>query len=317
MAGRRARGLDLDVSKKSSKRRGVLPASPKVARAKIFNRSLTVWPDNLTNVTSTPCRPMSERAELEVLEENQPRGGVMRDLLPSRAEPRTDARPSGSRSQLPVPFLMAAEFRAEPIDDPIPAQPASTRRSRLIWVGAAAAAAVLAGGAFWAFNDHRSQAGLIAVQADRANVLAKTIDALNARLSVIESARSHDELIELRRSVGEIRSSVGSSRDLSGALAQLAQHVEKLDRDENAKVDKLNERVDRETSAQSAELAARIDKLEKKVVASAAPANSAFAAAKVVSLASESRPQRVDGDDRLDQSPSAHPARLHRSRRPG
>jgi hypothetical protein len=216
---------------------------------------------------------MSEREELEVLEENQPRGGAVRDLLPSRAEPRTDARPSGSRSQLPVPFLMAAEFRPEPIDDPIPAQPASTRRSRLIWIGAVAAAAVLAGGAFLAFNDHRSQAGLIAVQADRANVLAKTIDALNARLSVIESARSHDELIELRRSVGEIRSSVGSSRDLSGALAQLAQHVEKLDRDESAKVDKLNERVDRETSAQAAELAARIDKLEKKVVASAAPAN--------------------------------------------
>jgi hypothetical protein len=215
---------------------------------------------------------MSEREELEILEEKQPYGGVARDLLPSRTEPGTEARSSGSRSQLLVPFLMAAEFRAEPIDEPIPAPPASSRRSRLAWAGPVAAAAVLLGGAFWAFNDHRSQAGMIAEQAHQAKALAKTIDALNARLSVIESARPHDELIELRRSVGEIRSNVASSRDLSGALAQLAQRVEKLDRDENAKVDKLNERVDRETSAQAAELAVRIDKLEKKVVASASPA---------------------------------------------
>src|SRR5208283_4450904 len=103
--------------------------------------------------------------------------------------------------------------------------------------------------------------------ADETKALAKTIDVLNARLNVIESAKSHDELVELRHSVGEIRSNVASSRDLTGTLAQ---RVEKLDRDESAKVDKLNERVDRETSAQAAELAARIDRLEKKVVASAA-----------------------------------------------
>jgi hypothetical protein len=77
----------------------------------------------------------------------------------------------------------------------------------------------------------------------------------------------------LRRSIGEIRSNVAASRDLSGALVQLAQRVDKLDREENAKVDELNERVDRETSAEATDLAARIDKLEKKVVASAAPAN--------------------------------------------
>ena len=130
---------------------------------------------------------------------------------------------------------------------------------------------MLLGGAFWAINDHRSQAGAIAEQVDETQALARTVDALNARLDVIEGARSHDELVELRRSVGEIRSNLSSSHELSAALAQLAQRVEKLDRDGNAKVDKLNERVDRETTAQAAELAARIDRLEKKVVASAAP----------------------------------------------
>ncbi len=145
----------------------------------------------------------------------------------------------------------------------------------MIVLAGAIGAAIVAGTAFWAVDDHRSQANVIARQADQTQALARTIDALNARLSVIESARSYDELVELRRSVSEIRSNAGSSRDLSGAIAQLAQRVEKLDRDASTKVEKLNEHVERETSAQAAELTARIEKLEKKVVASAAPAPAA------------------------------------------
>ncbi len=261
---------------------------------------------------------MSEREDPENSEESEPESGAERELLPPDVEAQTETGSAGFRPRLPVPVLIAATFRAEPIDEPMAGRPTPSGRSRFAWAAAIAAAGVLAGGALWAFNDHRSQAGLIAEQANETKALAKTIDALNARLSVIENAKSHDELVELRRSVGEIRSNVASSRDLSGALAQLAQRVEKLDRDESAKVDKLNERVDRETSAQAAELAARIDKLEKKVVASAAPVRageSAFAAAKAVSLAAETRPQRLDGDDGLDRAAAAGPARLHRPRR--
>ncbi len=214
---------------------------------------------------------MSEREVPEIIEESEAEGGARRDLLPPDVEAQTEARSASSEARLPVHILIAPRFRAEPIDEPMAGRPAPSGRSRFAWTAAIAAAGVLAGGARWALDDHRSQAGFIAEQADETKALAKTIDVLNARLNVIESAKSHDELVELRHSVGEIRSNVASSRDLTGALAQLAQRVEKLDRDESAKVDKLNERVDRETSAQAAELAARIDRLEKKVVASAAP----------------------------------------------
>ena len=214
---------------------------------------------------------MSEREVPENSEESEPESGEERELLRPDVEAQTEMGSAGFRPRLPVPLLIAATFRAEPIDEPMAGRPTPTGRSRFAWAAAIAAAGVLAGGAVWALNDHRSQAGPIAEQANETMALAKTIDALNARLNVIENAKSHDELVELRRSVGEIRSNVASSRDLSGALAQLTQRVEKLDRDESAKADKLNERVDREASAQAAELAARIDKLEKKVVASAAP----------------------------------------------
>ncbi len=206
---------------------------------------------------------MSEREGPEFAE-----AGANGELLPPQSDAPTEA---GPESRLPSPFRIAPEFRSERVDEPPPGRPTPPRRSRFASVATVAAAAVLAGGAFVAFNAHRLAAGLIAEQADETKALVKTIDALNARLSVIESAKSHDELVELRRSMGQIQSNVAASRELSGALAELAQRVDKLDRQENAKADKLNASVERETSAQTAGLAARIDKLEK-VVASAAPA---------------------------------------------
>ena len=85
-------------------------------------------------------------------------------------------------------------------------------------------------------NDHRREAALLAEHAHETESLARTVDALTARLSAIDSAKAHDELIELRRSIGEIRSSSASSQELSAALAQLSQRVERLDREESARV---------------------------------------------------------------------------------
>ena len=214
---------------------------------------------------------MSEYEDPEFGQERPSGDGAGRELLPPDPEAETGAPPAGSKPLLPVPVFLTATSRAEPIDEPAAARPKISARPLLARAAAIAAAAVLAGGGLWAFELHRSQASLLAEQAQQTQALTKTIDDLSTRLSAMESARSRDELLELRRSVGEIRSSVASSRDLSGALAQLAQRVEKLDREESAKVDKLNERVDHDASAQAAELAARIDKLEKKVVAAAAP----------------------------------------------
>jgi hypothetical protein len=210
---------------------------------------------------------MSEREESEFTE-----AGVNGELLPPGHGAPMEAGPATAESRLPTPFRIAPEFRTERVDEPPAERPTRPRRSWLGWAATVAASAVLAGGAVVAFNAHRIAAGLIAEQADETKALGKTIDALNTRLRVIESAKSHDELVELRRSISEIRSNVAASRDLSGALAELSQHVDKLDREENAKADNLNVNVERETSVQTAGLAARIGKLEKAVASAAAPA---------------------------------------------
>jgi hypothetical protein len=115
--------------------------------------------------------------------------------------------------------------------------------------------------------EHHQEANLLAARAIETNSLAQAIDSLKARLDAIDALKSRDDLADLRRSVGEMKSTVVSARDFNGALAQLAQRVDKLDHEEGAKVDRLSERVDHEASAVTVELTSRVDKLEKKIFA--------------------------------------------------
>jgi len=131
------------------------------------------------------------------------------------------------------------------------------------------AAIALAAVAFVAVDRHR-QAGLLAERARENATLEQTVSALNARLQAIESAKGRDDLAELRRSVGDMKSAATTSRELAAAIAQLSQRVEKLDREQGAKLDRLGQRVDQETTARTADLASRLDRLEKKPAQAAA-----------------------------------------------
>jgi hypothetical protein len=195
-------------------------------------------------------------------------------LPPDEARPTSETGWRAPEELSRLPTIVLPTLRAERIDQPRVERP---KRSNRLRFAAAASFALLGAGigtgaGVYVMNDHRHEAGLLAAHEHQTEALARTVDALNARLSTIESTKSHDELVELRRSVGEIKSVSASSHELSAALAQLSQRVERLDREAAAKVDKLGERFDRDTSAQAAELTARIEKLEKKTIAVAAPA---------------------------------------------
>ena len=122
----------------------------------------------------------------------------------------------------------------------------------------------VAGALVW---EDRQQAGILAERGRETQSLAQTIRSLKVRLDAIDAAKSHDELSDLRQSVGDMKSTAVSSREFNSALALLAQRVDKLDNDESAKVNKLSERMDHEGSTLTAELAGRVDRLEKKIVA--------------------------------------------------
>src|SRR5271170_328434 len=130
-------------------------------------------------------------------------------------------------------------------------QPATAHRlsfSRFHFAAAAALAVVVAvAGAL--FLEDREQAKALAERASENASLVHTIKSLKVRLDAIDSTMSNAGLTDLRQSVGEIRSNLASTREISGALAQLSQRVDKLDNEASAKVDKLTERVDHEATA--------------------------------------------------------------------
>jgi hypothetical protein len=138
-------------------------------------------------------------------------------------------------------------------------------------LAALAALAVVGAVAGALLLEDRQQAKALAEQASETESLAHTIKSLKVRLDAIDTAKSSEDLADLRQSVGEIKSTVVSTREFSGALAQLSQRVDKLDREESAKVDKLTERVDHDASALTVGLSTRIDKLEQKIVPPALP----------------------------------------------
>jgi hypothetical protein len=174
-----------------------------------------------------------------------------------------EPQPSSSSRDL-IPFVEPSE--AKPEAEQRPATAGGLFLSRFHFAAAAALAVVLAvAGAL--FLEDRLQAKALAEQASENEALTHTLKSLKVRLDAIDNAMSNAGLADLRQSVGEIRSNLVSSREFSGALAQLSQRVDKLDHEASAKVDKLTERVDHQASALTTGLSTRMDKLEQKIAA--------------------------------------------------
>ena len=103
----------------------------------------------------------------------------------------------------------------------------------------------------WAFAAAKSQA--IAGLASAVDVLKAPLDAITGR-SGREEERSE-------------------MRDLRGALAQVTIRLDRIEREHGARLDKLSERVDQDSSSRFADIAARLDKVEKKAAVPATPAS--------------------------------------------
>jgi hypothetical protein len=197
--------------------------------------------------------------------------------------------PSGSSRDLVVVEHAEAQSAAGP-----PVGPARTLSFSRFHFAAAAALAVVVAVAGALFLEDRQQAS------ENAS-LVRTVKALKVRLDAIDTTVSTTDLAALRQSIGEIKSTVVSPREFSGALAQLTQRVDKLDREESAKVDKLAERVDHEASALTTGLSTRIDRLEQKIAAPPTPAAQPVAQAKQLSTRPKSGAVAMDTTSSIER----------------
>ncbi len=115
-----------------------------------------------------------------------------------------------------------------------------------------------------AVYEQMHQSALLTAKVRQNEHLVSTVSHLTERLDAIEGARAREETADVRKLLGEMKLGASATRDVSAAVSQLTARVDHVERDQGARLDKLAERIDHDTSSRFADLAARLDKLEKK-----------------------------------------------------
>ena len=158
---------------------------------------------------------------------------------------------------------LRARREERPFVTEVEASPAKPPRD---WGRLAAAASlagvVLVGAAAAAAHVHAWR--VTRAEEAQARALGHRLDGMTARLESLEANRSRDDLANLKKVLAEIKASAASTRDVGGAVTQLAQRVEKLEKDQGARLDKLGDRIEHDAAARITDVTARIDRLEAK-----------------------------------------------------
>jgi hypothetical protein len=222
------------------------------------------------------------RADGELPDEEIGHDAGATNALPAKAEAERSTTPEPAKLRLlrfepshegspryegdaEIPYYSAHEGRSER-----PAANRAPRDWRRLRAAASLAAVVVIGAAAAAAHVH----GLRVAEAQEAQARALThrLDAMGKRLETLEATRSRDELANLRKVLAEIKAGAANTRDMGGAVAQLASRVDKLEKEQVARLDKLGDRIDHNSAARLADVTSRLDKLEAKTASAAVAA---------------------------------------------
>jgi len=208
-------------------------------------------------------------------------GGPSEFTAPSISEPAPESRTTaieggGAKTSAAIPQLELVSY-FEPRERGPRIEGATAKSSRNFALpGIAAALALLFLLGAGAVYERVRQTSLFAAKVQENEHLVSSVSNLTERLDAIEAARAREQTADVRKLLGEIKLGASATRDVSAAITQLTARVDHVERDQGARMDKLAERIDHDSSSRFADLAARLDKLEKKaalpVVASVAPA---------------------------------------------
>jgi hypothetical protein len=246
------------------------------------------------NPAAEPTAPVEDAAPPATSEATAPSAAARDSAAPEPAA-RIDSAPAIAQAgATPAPPKPAPEVKSDvqpPSGAVIPfvapprseAPPASTPTGGAFWrvaldrrvqLGAVAAALALAGViTVSSISYGNQQAHSLEAQTAEAQNIEDAVKTLKARIGALEGAR-RDEAADLRRTATELKSGVAGARDASATLAQLSARFDRLEHDQDARIEKLGERIDHDATtrntdaaAHNADIAARLEKLEKKVAA--------------------------------------------------
>jgi hypothetical protein len=114
-------------------------------------------------------------------------------------------------------------------------------------------------------------------QSQETESLAETVKGLKAKIAGLESARQN-EIVDLRKMVADVRNGLANARDAGSATSQLSARFDRTEHDQDARIEKLGERVDHDAATHYADLTSRLEKLTERVDHDAATRNADFTA---------------------------------------
>ncbi len=213
--------------------------------------------------------PEVERPTLPSVEAFMPKSEPAHEEI--RAAPVVEA-PEAPRREL----LLWPKSPSE--DEAPPSKTASKPKTafRIDPLGLAASLAAIgfiAVGVFAGY-DHAHQSAQFAAKSAENQELQKSVAGLKARIEAIEVARSQEQTAELHKTLAEIKTVAANAQGVTASVVQLGQRVDRLEKDQNARIDKLGDKFEQTTANRYSEIVARLEKLEKKptTVALAQPA---------------------------------------------
>jgi hypothetical protein len=186
------------------------------------------------------------------------------------------------RYNLPVPFTGARfEAKSEAIDldappielltfdlrgeEAVSAKPGSSR-TPIDWrrIAAAASLATVVTIGIAAAAVHIGETRVASAESATARSLSERLDTMSAQLESLDANRAHDEVANFRKVLAELKSSVAGAHNVSDGVNQLSARVDRLEKEQGGKFDKLGDRIDRDSASRLADIAGRLDKLEAK-----------------------------------------------------
>ncbi len=123
-----------------------------------------------------------------------------------------------------------------------------------------------------ALHDHFVQSEFSAAKTREIAMMTGGLEKLEAQSAASDDARAHEMTAEIKKLLGEVKVETTTNRDFSGQLAQFGQRLDRLEKDQSARLDKLGDHFDHETAPRFAELVTRVEKLEKRSAAAVAAA---------------------------------------------
>ena len=195
---------------------------------------------------------------------------------PAESKSAPDAGPAIERSNSSlIPFIPPQRADPPPRGGNEFMRAAFEKRFQL---GAAAAGLALVGVLAAASLSYKSQQDqLLVSQSRETENLAETVKILKAKIGALEAAKQN-EIVDLRKTVADLRSGLANARDAGSATSQLSARFDRAEHDQEARVEKLGERVDHDAAAHYADLTSRLEKLAERVDHDATTHNADFAA---------------------------------------